>query len=71
MAAAPLLLQLIQFVPQDVNTTLRYCEVVTLRHMNISMSHLVAQQVCGRIHFRQHRSISVPLWYIKDKPGKP
>ena len=52
-------LQLAQIVPQNVNACFGNCDVITLGDMDVSMSHLITEQVCGRVHFSHECSISV------------
>ena len=50
----------IKVLLQNINAALGYSDVILLRDLNLAMTHLIAQQMRGRVHLRQHRSIGVP-----------
>ena len=45
---------------QNINAALGYGDIILLRDLNLSMTHLIAQQVRGRVHLCHHRSVGVP-----------
>lgn len=44
-------LQTVKVLSQHLNACFRYCNIIPLRNLDISMPHLIAKQVCRRIHF--------------------
>lgn len=59
-APLPLGLQLVQIVLQNIDATLGDGEIVALRDMNVTMSHLITEKMNGSVHFCEHRSEGVP-----------
>ena len=44
-------LQTIKVFSQHLNARFRYCNIVSLRNLDISMPHLITKQMCRCVHF--------------------
>ena len=53
-------LQLIEFSLQNIHAVAGHGNVVPLSGMDVAMTHLLLEQVRGRVQFRHDGSVSVP-----------
>ena len=49
----------IKVLLQNINAALGYSDVILLRDLNLAMTHLIAEQVRGRVHLCHQGTISM------------
>ena len=61
----------IKVLLQNINAALGYGDIILLRDLNLAMTHLIAEQVRGRVHLCHHGSVGVPQVMVLELHLKP
>ena len=60
----------VNVLPENINTAFGYCYVILLRDLYFAVSHLITEQVRGRVQFGHHRAVGVAEVVIFERDAK-